>query len=309
MATRPLEELADVRYSQQRFHRAGEIYEQALRLDDRAARVSYKLALARYRDGRADAALTSARRRAAPRRPDDRRLLSSGAVFSRAAPAGRGAARPRKGGRAVARPDRRARRAGGPATARSAAAATSSSSCRCSPAWIATTSNARSRSAWRTPNGRPTRGKRAAKRAGQADLAVLTLGSALERTPDQPQIYSALGRVWLDIAQARGRRRGAEQGARGARARGLEQHRDQRSADAVWPRAAPERPQRSRRTHAAAGDRALPRRSGGVPLLCRRGRTAEPSRRRAPGARSNTARSSATTTGLPAGPRGLRRSR
>ena len=45
MATRPLEELADVRYLQQRFHRAGEIYEQALRLDDRAARVSYKLAL------------------------------------------------------------------------------------------------------------------------------------------------------------------------------------------------------------------------------------------------------------------------
>ena len=59
MATRPLEELADIRYAQQRFHRAGEIYEQALRLDDRAARVSYKLALARYRDGRADAALTS----------------------------------------------------------------------------------------------------------------------------------------------------------------------------------------------------------------------------------------------------------
>jgi Flp pilus assembly protein TadD len=40
-------------------------------------------------------------------------------------------------------------------------------------------------------------------RAGQPDLAVLTLGAALERTPDQPIIYGALGQVWLDIAQTR----------------------------------------------------------------------------------------------------------
>ena len=40
-------------------------------------------------------------------------------------------------------------------------------------------------------------------RAGHAELAVQTLGSALERTPDQPPIYGALGRVWLDIAQTR----------------------------------------------------------------------------------------------------------
>src|SRR5262249_30546824 len=38
---------------------------------------------------------------------------------------------------------------------------------------------------------------------GHAELAVLTLRSALERTTDQLPIYSALGRVWLDIAQAR----------------------------------------------------------------------------------------------------------
>jgi predicted Zn-dependent protease len=31
----------------------------------------------------------------------------------------------------------------------------------------------------------------------------LTLGSALERTPDQAQIYTALGRVWFDIALER----------------------------------------------------------------------------------------------------------
>jgi tetratricopeptide (TPR) repeat protein len=40
-------------------------------------------------------------------------------------------------------------------------------------------------------------------RAGQADLAVTTLGRAAERHPDYPYAYVALGRVWLEIAQAR----------------------------------------------------------------------------------------------------------
>lgn len=40
-------------------------------------------------------------------------------------------------------------------------------------------------------------------RAGHADLAVLTLGSALERSPDHPLVYAALGRVWLDLADER----------------------------------------------------------------------------------------------------------
>ncbi|MBI3490465.1 MAG: tetratricopeptide repeat protein [Acidobacteria bacterium] len=35
-------------------------------------------------------------------------------------------------------------------------------------------------------------------RAGRWDLAVLTLGSALERHPDEDVIYRALGEVWLD---------------------------------------------------------------------------------------------------------------
>ena len=39
-------------------------------------------------------------------------------------------------------------------------------------------------------------------RAGQEEVAVLTLGSALERTPGQPLLYRALGQVWLDRAQA-----------------------------------------------------------------------------------------------------------
>jgi tetratricopeptide (TPR) repeat protein len=40
-------------------------------------------------------------------------------------------------------------------------------------------------------------------RAGQPERAVLTLSHAAERYPDQPYVYVALGRVWLEIAQAR----------------------------------------------------------------------------------------------------------
>jgi tetratricopeptide (TPR) repeat protein len=43
-------------------------------------------------------------------------------------------------------------------------------------------------------------------RAGQPDRAVLTLGRAAERFPDHRYAYVALGRVWLEIAQARGDR-------------------------------------------------------------------------------------------------------
>jgi tetratricopeptide (TPR) repeat protein len=43
-------------------------------------------------------------------------------------------------------------------------------------------------------------------RAGRSENAVLTLGRAAERYPDHPYAYVALGRVWLEIAQARGDR-------------------------------------------------------------------------------------------------------
>jgi tetratricopeptide (TPR) repeat protein len=40
-------------------------------------------------------------------------------------------------------------------------------------------------------------------RTGQPELAVLTLGRATERYPEFTYAYAALGRVWLEIAQAR----------------------------------------------------------------------------------------------------------
>jgi tetratricopeptide (TPR) repeat protein len=204
-APRPLEELGDVRYAQRRFLRAAEIYEQYLRLDDRAARVAYKLALARYRDGNVSAALTAvdATLRNDEHMPDahyleglclrdERRLDEAQRALDYAVALSPGFIAAREELADVHRllghhrdeleqlqvlaaldRDRIERHvAVGLAHARWSTDAQAS----------------------------------AAKRAGQADLAVLTLGSALERAPDQPMIYTALGRVWLDISDARGDR-------------------------------------------------------------------------------------------------------
>jgi predicted Zn-dependent protease len=43
----------------------------------------------------------------------------------------------------------------------------------------------------------------ALSRSGRTDPAIVTLGTALERTPDDPRIYQALGQVWLQNAESR----------------------------------------------------------------------------------------------------------
>jgi tetratricopeptide (TPR) repeat protein len=43
-------------------------------------------------------------------------------------------------------------------------------------------------------------------RAGRNDAAVITLGRAVDRFPDAPEVYAALGHVWLMDAQKRGDR-------------------------------------------------------------------------------------------------------
>jgi tetratricopeptide (TPR) repeat protein len=201
-ATRPLDELGDVRYRQQRFDRAGQIYEQYLRLDDRAVHVSYKLGLARYRDGNLDGALAAldATLRLNDRLADAHYLrglclrdqhrvadaqqalaravaLSPGSIPAREELADLYASLSRHGDeleqlQVIAGLDRdRPERQVAVAMAHAR--------------WSADRQVSESR------------------RAGHADLAVLTLGSALERTPDHPFVYGALGRVWLEIAVAR----------------------------------------------------------------------------------------------------------
>jgi tetratricopeptide (TPR) repeat protein len=201
-ATRPLDELGDVRYLQQRFGRAGQIYEQYLRLDDRAARVSYKLALARYRDGNLDGALAAL----------DATLRLSGGLADAYYLKGlclRDQHRPAEAQQALAHavalspasiPAREeladlyaslARR-GDELEQLQAIAALD----RDRPERQVAIGLAHAR--WSADLQEP-----ASRRAGHADLAVLTLTSALERVPDHPLVYGALGRVWLDIARAR----------------------------------------------------------------------------------------------------------
>src|SRR5439155_15780968 len=53
-ATRPLEDLGDVMYQRARYGLAADAFDRYRALDDRSARVTYKLALARYREGMVD---------------------------------------------------------------------------------------------------------------------------------------------------------------------------------------------------------------------------------------------------------------
>jgi tetratricopeptide (TPR) repeat protein len=184
-AIRALEDLGDVEYRRGRYARALESYESRLRLDDRSADVTFKLALARYRSGDADGALAAV---AQTLKLNDRLadayylrglcLRDLGNVpdaigaFERAvaiAPASIPAREELAD--AYAAVDRRANQI----EQLQALAA--------------------------LDPGQPPRQvavARAHARAGRWDAAVLTLTSALERAPNEPTIYHALGQVWLE---------------------------------------------------------------------------------------------------------------
>ena len=192
-AIRPLDELGDVFYQRQRFRNAADTYADCLRVDDRSPNVTYKLALARYRDGDLDAALAAVRQavRLNDRLPEAQYLL--GLCL-------------REQGQLGA-----AQKAFEHAVALSPGLIPAREE-------LADLYGAVGRRAEeleqlqvlaaldRDHVQRQVAVGLAHARAGHDDLAVLTLGSALERTPDQPLIYGALGEVWLDIARRDPRR-------------------------------------------------------------------------------------------------------
>jgi tetratricopeptide (TPR) repeat protein len=189
-ATRPLEELGDVLYQLQRYSRAAETYETYQRFDDRSPRVGYKLALARYRDRTLDSALAALHQTVQmnDRLPDAYYLL--GLCLKDQG----------RTGEAQQALERAVALSPGLIAAREE---------------LADLYRALGRRADeleqlqliagldRDHIDRQVAVGLAHARAGHPDLAVLTLGNALERTPDQPLIYGALGQVWLDIAQTR----------------------------------------------------------------------------------------------------------
>ena len=188
-ATRPLEALGDVLYQMKRFERAAESYTRNLRVDDRSTGVTYKLALARYRSGDIDAALATlaATLRLNDRLPDATYLrglcLREKDLTDEAVQAFK---------RTIAlAPDH--------IPAREELADLYGSTGRHDEEieqlqMIAGLD--------RDHVERQVALGLAQARGGHEEVAVLTLGSALERT-GQPLVYRALGQVWLDRAQAR----------------------------------------------------------------------------------------------------------
>jgi tetratricopeptide (TPR) repeat protein len=189
-STRPLEELGDALYQLQRYTPAAEAYERGLRLDDRSARVDYKLALARFRGGNVDAALTALNQavrlddhhadayyllgvclREKHRTPDALRALEKAVALAPGLIQAREELADLYGA---------ANRRGEELEQLQVLAGLD-----------------------RDHVERQVAIGLAHARAGHSDLAVLTLGSALERSPDEPLIYRALGQVWLETAQAR----------------------------------------------------------------------------------------------------------
>jgi tetratricopeptide (TPR) repeat protein len=184
-ATHPLEALGDVLYQLQRYGNAADTFAQCLRLDDRSARISYKLALSRHRDGDVDAALTAVNQAV---RLDDR-MADAYYLLG------------------ICLREKRRMTDALPALEKAVALSPGLIVAREELADIFAKLNRRGDELEqlqvlagldRDHAERQVAVGLAHARAGHWDLAVLTLGSALERNPDEPQIYRALGQVWLE---------------------------------------------------------------------------------------------------------------
>ena len=186
-ATRPLDELGDLMCQRQRFRVAAEMYESCLRLDERSPRVSYKLALARYRDGDLNAALMAARQaiRLNDRMPEAYYVL------------GLALREKRRMGEAQQAFEKASTLAPDLVAAHEELAELHAAAGRRADelAQLQAIANLD-----RDHVERQVAVALAHNRAGNTDLAVTTLSNAIERGMDQPAVYAALGRVWLDIA-------------------------------------------------------------------------------------------------------------
>jgi tetratricopeptide (TPR) repeat protein len=190
-ATRTLEKLGDVNVQLRRFANAADNYEAYLRLDDHAAPIFYKLALASRGDGRLTRAI-SALQQAVKLNPDfheahyvlglclkDREELAEArAAFERAIDISPAFIPAREELAELHRLQQQTR-----------------DELEQLDALYALDPN--------KPERLIAVG-RAYLRAGNRDLAVMTLGRAAENFKEYPGVYAALGQVWLDAAEERG---------------------------------------------------------------------------------------------------------
>jgi len=184
-ATRPLEALGDALYQLQRYNQAEDAYERCLRLDDRSALVAYRLGLARYRRGNIDATLAAL---ADAIRLDER---VADAHYLRGICL-REKKRLPEALKAIER-------------ALSLNPALLEAREELADVYGATGRHAEQleqlqllASLDRENPARQVAVGMAHARAGHWDSAILALGGALERNPDQPEFYRALGQVWLE---------------------------------------------------------------------------------------------------------------
>jgi len=189
-ATRPREELGDVLYQLQRYQRAVDAYESVLAIDDRLARVDYKLALSRYRAGDTPGTIAAlARSVQAPDATAEMHYLLGLAYRD----AGRPADAQQSFEKAIAMSP-------GLIAAREELADLYSAHPRRSDQLDQLQLLA---GLDRNRVEREVVVALAQAKAGRMEPAVITLGAALERTPDDPRIYEALGQVWLQDAESR----------------------------------------------------------------------------------------------------------
>ena len=189
-ATRPLEALGDVLYQRSRYGQAADAYEARLKLDERSVEVTYKLALTRYRQGLIALSLAALTQtiRLNDQFPNAHYLL--GVCL-------------RDQGRfeeAIGAFEKAVALSYGLIPAREELAdlyGTLGRDADHLEQLQALVLLDRSHAERQVALGL------AQARSGHRELAVLTLGSALGRSTDQPLIYGALGRVWLDMADER----------------------------------------------------------------------------------------------------------
>jgi tetratricopeptide (TPR) repeat protein len=188
-ATRPRELLGDVNYARNRFEPAAQHYEAYVRLDDSSPRVLYKLGLARYRAGQAAHAVAVLTKSAAlDDRAETHYLL--GLCL-------RDSQRPAEAleslSKALARAPTMLQAREELADLYEKLGRTDESHAQLEALRALDPSAARD----------VTLGLAYAD-AGQNDRAIVTLSHAVRRHPQHRYTYVALGRVWLDTAQARG---------------------------------------------------------------------------------------------------------